>query len=247
MSQMRCRGAISLVLLVAVPVHAGEDAGAIKGHFEGWAGIDAGGTLQSFEPGGEARPELLAALNEQLRAVRFSPALENGRAVPLRTYLRGGYTLEPAQSNVRLVLSSVEMGPKPKLTVVPNPPRRIMQGLDTKAWVRVVFTVTVSGKVSALGIESSEGTGEFTREVRDAAAKWQFEPETIEGRPRATRVRQDFLVTSQADEVPMLPPCSKDQAGRVQVIGTEACPSLLVMQLRRDESRLGREVHVENP
>ena len=122
-----------------------------------------------------------------------------------------------------------------------------MQGLDTKAWVRVVFTVTVSGKVSALGIESSEGTGEFTREVRDAAAKWQFEPETIEGRPRATRVRQDFLVTSQTDEVPMLPSCSKDQAGRVQVIGTEACPSLLVMQLRRDESRLGREVHVENP
>src|SRR5688572_28889315 len=109
MPQIRRRvGVISLALLAAFPVHAGDGAGAIKGHFEGWARIDTGGTLQSFEPEGDARPEVLAALTEQLRAVYFAPALENGQPVPIRTYLRGGYTLEPAQSDMRLTLSSVE-------------------------------------------------------------------------------------------------------------------------------------------
>ena len=240
---MHIRGLV--LLLLAWPAWGvaleAEQNKSIDGHFKGWADIDASGHLQSFTPDGKAHPAVAQALLNELQRIGFTPARTDAANAPIHTYLTGEYRLVPDADNYALQLKSVRTGPRPLTVDMPQPPRRLMT-MDEASWVRVSFAIDRSGRVKGLIVEASGGATELRRNVAKSMQYWRFEPESINGAPIETVVRQEVAYFNHDQPPPSLPPCPADDGHRVLAPEQSSC--LFPMSIQLGEPRMGRSISV---
>lgn len=205
-------------LLMPIAAAAGEP---LAGKFAGWADVDATGKLTSFVPEGNANVALVAALREELQKLEFVPARRDSAAVSIRTFVTGGYTLEPAGDGYVLRVKGAEAGPKQVGLDLPKPPRRLMT-MNEPGWARVGFVVGRDGKPHDVVVEADNGPGEIRRNVRESVLRWRFEPETTIGAAIETPLQVDFSFAKKGATV-VVPDCPSDAGGRVLAPGQRAC------------------------
>jgi len=219
------------------------EATSIKGYFAGWAEIDAGGRLRAFVPDGKGNPAVVDALQTQLRGLTFVPAHRGSQPIPVRTYLRGGYSLQQEGPDYVLRLSGVSAGPKAVRTTVPQAPSRL-HATKENIWARVMFVVDIRGRPKDIWVEHFGGSEEITRTARQSIAHSRFEPEASNGTPIETVMRQEFLYGWE-DAVPAaLPPCPVEHSGRVLAPGQNPCGERIEFVVKKT---LGKSITVNQP
>lgn len=219
------------------------EAASIQGYFAGWAQIDAEGRLQAFEPDGKGNAAIVDALQTQLRGLTFVPARRGSQPIPVRTYLRGGYSLQQEGADYVLRLSGVSAGPKAVRTTVPQAPSRL-HATKENIWARVMFVVDTRGRPKDIFVEHFGGSEEMTRTARQSIAHSRFEPEASNGTPIETVMRQDFLYRWE-DAVPAaLPPCPVEHSGRVLAPGQSPCGERFEVVFKK---ALGKSITVNQP
>lgn len=132
------------------------------------------GTLSDGEdPAGDPQPQEESALRESRVE---SPA--RPRAVDATG--AGGDRSPPA--------------PRPASVVQPEYPRDALRR-EVEGYVTLEFTVTPEGRVTEVAITEAQPPGTFEDAVREAIARWRFEPATAGGDPVPQRVRHRFDFT----------------------------------------------------
>ena len=225
---------VAAVMVGSTAANAGPPStGALKGHFAGWSDIDASGRLTAFTPDGPAVPAVAQALRAQLEQQVFAPGRDaSGTPRVTRTFLSGGYVLEPVGDGWLLRITELAAGPKLTASIVPRPPHRTFS-VGESVWMRVAMTVQADGKPTNIVIEELQGPQAFQREARDAFAKWRFEPESVGGRPIATTLRQEYSI-SLAEKAPSAgPACPMDTSGRVLAPGQTSCQPRIDITLQK--------------
>lgn len=240
----KCLLAASLVMCVSAGAEPSSE-GNLKGRFAGWSEVDASGRVTAFTPEGDAVPAVAQALRGQLNRQAFSPGRDaSGAPRGTRTFLSGGYVLEPADGGWVLHITETTAGPKPIARTMPRPPHRTFS-MGESVWMRVSMTVQADGQPTNIVIEELQGPQAFLREARDAFRKWRFEPESVGGRPIATTIRQEYSISVAEETAPSGPACPKDNSGRVLAPGQTSCLPMIEITLRK-RSEGGRN-HISVP
>jgi TonB family protein len=219
------------------------EATSIKGYFTGWAEVDAEGRLQAFVPDGKGNPAIVDALQRQLHGLAFVPARRSSQPIPVRTYLRGGYSLQQEGADYVLRLSGVSAGPKAVKAIAPQSPSRL-HATRENIWARVMFVVDPRGRPKDIIVEHHGGSAEIERTARQSISRARFEPEVSNGTPIETVVRQEFLYGWDDATLAELPPCPVEQTGRVLAPGQSPCDR---MEFVFSKKTLGKSITVNQP
>jgi len=123
-------------------------------------------------------PPKLAAPNTKIPATVAQPIRDLAAAKSINGIngigdVFAGTTWLPESGNGQLV-KTVEILPQ-------YPPKASIAGIE--GWVKVEFTVSVSGMVVDVNVLDSQPRGIFEKAAVDAVSKWRFKPRQLEGQP----------------------------------------------------------------
>jgi len=137
-------------------------------------GVPTAAEVESADPPGVFD----AAAIEAAMGWRFSPAIEDGKAVPSQVRVPVEFEPDPPAA-------------APGATGAHAPPLYPAQALAGRVEGKVVLLVDIdaAGAVLDVAVESSEPAGVFDANAIAAARTWRFEPEVKDGRPVPSRVR----------------------------------------------------------
>jgi TonB family protein len=185
----RSLAALLLLAVCAGPATAGEPSRTEP--LRGWAEIDSEGRLVAIE----WHPSVPAALHtvalDGLRKLSFSPALHEGQPQASRSWLTGDIELHADGDDYEVLLREIAAGPR---FIKLEPPRYPVTALRRRAAAAVIaeFVVGVDGHARDVRARTLDGDQAFADAVRDALAKWRFEPEQVDGQPVASAVCVPF-------------------------------------------------------
>jgi TonB family protein len=174
----------ALILLVSVPTFASERwVGGVTARVQ----IDAAGMATTIEfdgrRDGTLTPGFKALLMERLERVEFEPALVDGQPVSSETtlYVRLGVD-EGAEGFGPLAIDGIHMIPGYRKVSPPRyPNRKLMRGLEGSVTVELAYDS--EGRVTEAEIVDSETADrDFAIAALNAARKWEFEPQKVDGR-----------------------------------------------------------------
>jgi TonB family protein len=170
------------------------------------ATIGADGRITGLEWLGDNKIEQLlqARLEPRVRAWEFTPGALDGVPAETRTRLSVTLSARPAADG-GLALEVLGAGTGPTLLVrhAPAYPSAALRGLR-EALVTTTMSINADGTTSAgeIEVEASHGDERAFRDaVKQAMAKWSYEPETVGGRPvtGTFRVPTTFCLPDDSD------------------------------------------------
>jgi bla regulator protein blaR1 len=135
-------------------------------------------TIEQVKPAGALT---LAQAQLHVKDHRYSPKVENGRAVPsrIRLPLRFGPEPPPLTGNAD---ASIKHAPAPAYPTDPAVKGRIVT-------VSLVIDVAADGSVQQAKVENEGQDSPFEKAAVAAALKWKFNPAYKDGKPVETRLR----------------------------------------------------------
>ena len=164
--------------------------------------VGADGVVTAVAPSPALSQVVNAALAENLRKVRFAPALLDGRPVAGVTYAWQEACLVPADGGSRLAVRFLGTGPGTANAIQRTPPQFPFeaQRAGASADVKATYRVEPDGSISVESTELASGRSRYTREFLAATRQWlaaqRAEPEQLDGRPVATRVSTHVVFKS---------------------------------------------------
>ncbi len=134
--------------------------------------------IEQVEPAGALTP---AQAKLHVKDRRYSPKIENGRAVPsrIRLPLRFGPEPPPPTGNAD---ATIKRAPAPAYPTDPA-----VKGRFVTVWM--VIDVAVDGSVQGAQVENGVEESPFEKAAVAAALNWKFNPAYKDGKPISTRLR----------------------------------------------------------
>lgn len=199
MARTRILHGMALVLACsAAPAAAAEDAKAQAPtllHLQLRTQVDADGHAVAAADDTVPAP-LRAVVERQIAAWRFMPARSDGAPVAATTWVSVAACLVPDGDNYRISIGYERNGPwqPPSVNFSPSmPPAALLRaGINTE--LQVDYTVQPNGRGSFTAVAFADDVPAQFRPWYTAAMRmWvkaqRFQPEQVEGRPVATRMR----------------------------------------------------------
>lgn len=180
-----------LLLACAQAVHADE---VREAYFAIGADVDAGGHVTATEPEADVPAPLAKILEAAVRQWQFVPATVNGQAVAAHTFVKLKLRVTPdtrGGHDVRIIFQG--NGPRlAKHKLLPKYPVKAVS-MGRAGFVYLDATVQPDGHLSDMKVsnrfEEWPADKVFYAAVLAAARHWNADPEQVEGKPVATRLR----------------------------------------------------------
>jgi TonB family protein len=183
--------------------------------------VDETGALTDAMVTRYTHPEFASEALHTLRSCRFSPAMENGIPVSVRTELRLSFestgqimTLDAGSTLQQLTAFSyrpdyverlcsptqLDRVPAPTETVSPRHPGHAPNGPIEGGRAVLDFIIDEQG-VPRMPVLISSTNRSFANAAVEALSRWRFTPPIRQGKPIAVKVRQEFVFpTAEAPE-----------------------------------------------
>lgn len=164
--------------------------------------VDAHGVVVAVAPTPGLPDAVNAALEKNLRALRFKPAIKDGRAVGGITYARQEACAIPEGGQYRLAVKFFGNGPGGLEGNSRTPPPRYpfeAQRAGAAAEVKLVYRVEPDGSITIESAELERGRSRYTKDFIAASRDWleghRAQPESLDGQAVATRVQTTVKYT----------------------------------------------------
>jgi hypothetical protein len=164
--------------------------------------VDATGAVTAVAPTPGLPEAVNAALANNLRSLRFTPAMKDGRAVGGVTYARQEACAIPDGGNYRLAVKFFGNGPGgleggDKASAPRYPSEALRAGASAE--VKLVYVVGPDGSIAVESAELAKGRSRYTKDFIAASRDWlegrQASPESLDGQAVATRVETTVKYT----------------------------------------------------
>jgi len=164
---------------------------------------------------------VLAAVEANLRKLRFAPPMKDGRAVSGVTFVQQEVCVATAPGHHRFTVKMRGNGPSlDQRDPLEYPRGALIDGREGR--FKVTFAIGADGQARLIDISRTAGGGSDDNDFREALEAWvgamHFQPELLDGQPVATRVSDEVDFALGGDP-------RKVQAGaeRKPSEGSDAC------------------------
>lgn len=216
--------AANLPLAATAAAIASTTPGLLLVETESRVEVDSAGQVVSLTTTPELPAGALAAVEANLRQLRFAPPVRDGRPVAGVTYVQQDACAAPDGGAYRFAVKFRGNGPSLEQRYAPTYPRSALRGGVQSSW-KLSYAIDEQGKARIVEAKRAKGTGGglYDRDFRAALDGWvgalRFRPELVDGMPVATQVSDqvEFKLSSKPVKV------VRANAERDRVAGNEAC------------------------
>lgn len=202
--RLACTGVIGTALWFPSAAQAGPDPKTALTHVQVRIEVDAAGQVVSAEPTSGLPPPLVDTLRQHASTWKFEPPQRDGTPVGGTTFARMSVCAmeNPATGNLSVSVGHPENGPgmDPRMLrpsfFPPVSPELLALG---RVEMEAVYEVGPDGHAQVVSVGTTPHRPRVHRELDRAFRKWidtmRFEPERVDGKPVATRMRMPITFT----------------------------------------------------
>ena len=153
--------------------------------------VDAAGNITAIKTTPELPAPVLAAVEGNLRKLKFAPPSKDGRAVAGVTYAWQSACAAPHMGSYNFVVKFRGNGPSTLQRRAPIYPRAAERMGIESTW-EVRYAIDATGKGRMLEAKRTDGKDRYSREFEQALSFWfdyaKFVPEQLDGLPVETQM-----------------------------------------------------------